>query len=419
MSELADPQISKTVQEAALAKAPDAASGQPLELHDAEAGAETRGRGRRSRWYTLGVIALSLFFSLLLAEALVRAADGLGLVDLSPSLAELPAAAGSLGEDQVSIEASAGQTSLYVSDPALHHRMAANWAGFFPEEITRQVGRSKVPIRTNSLGLRSPEVALAKPKDTFRILVLGDSVTFGWGIRNEDGYASQLASLLTTMWPDKRFEVINAGVSGYGTWQEALWLDETGRKLSPDVIVVQVHLNDAADNLWGTLSPGASSGGSWLARHSMLYRLVSRVAGGDAPSGILDQAGAAPCIRDWKVDTQRVCWELTEELLGDIQKTASALGAKAVLMPSPMRWQVEPGVRDPRAWVDAGNYQEPLTGYAHQNGWLVVDPLPAVRAASESGAGSLFLDVGHPNEGGQRILAEQLYNALDQAGVLP
>ncbi len=271
---------------------------------------------RRPILRTLLVVLISLALALLLAEGMVRLADALGLVDLSPSLAEV-AVPGQL-EDQVDLGAASGTGGpLYVGDPVLHHRMAANWSGFFPEEIVQEVGRTEVPIRTNSLGLRSPEIALAKPPDTFRILVLGDSVTFGWSLRGEDTYASQLASLLATLRPNQRVEVINAGVSGYGTWQELRWLQETGLALDPDVIIVQTHLNDAADNLWGTLGWQQGSD-SWLVRTSMLARLISRVS-----SARQVGSGDAPCATDWKVDADQVCWQRTEELLSEIQREAS------------------------------------------------------------------------------------------------
>jgi lysophospholipase L1-like esterase len=367
---------------------------------------------RRPILRTLLVVLISLALALLLAEGMVRLADALGLVDLSPSLAEV-AMPGQL-EDQVDLGAASGTGGpLYVGDPVLHHRMAANWSGFFPEEIVQEVGRAEVPIRTNSLGLRSPEIALAKPSDTFRILVLGDSVTFGWSLRGEDTYTSQLASLLATLRPNQRVEVINAGVSGYGTWQELRWLQETGLALDPDVIIVQTHLNDAADNLWGTLGWQQDSD-SWLVHTSMLARLISRVS-----SARQVGSGDAPCATDWKVDSDQVCWQRTEELLSEIQREASGLGAALVLMPSPMRWQVDAEVRDPRAWVDATRYQDVLAGYGRQHGWIVVDPLPAIRAATSSNDKSLFLDVGHPDEAGQRILAQELYSALSQGGLLP
>lgn len=363
--------------------------------------------GRRPLHTALALV-FSIALSLVLAEALVRVADAAGLVNLGPSLADLPVPQEIA--DQVNLE---GDQPLYVGDPVLHHRMTPNWTGYFPEEIMRQVGRSRVPVRTNSLGLRTPEVAQPKLADSYRILVLGDSVTFGWGIRGEDTFASQLASLLGTLRPEQRFEVINAGVSGYGTWQETLWLVSQGMALEPDLIIVQVHLNDTADNLWGTMGWGPG-GVPWLARNSMLAQLIRRVWESKQPVAT-DQ----PCASDWKVGTERVCWEPTLELLESIQQTALQDGIPVVLMPSPMRWQVEPGSIDTRSWVDQSHYQSILAEYAQQSGWLFADPLPALRAVAEGSAESLFLDVGHPAERGQRIVAEVLYETLEQAGVLP
>jgi hypothetical protein len=152
----------------------------------------------------------------------------------------------------------------------------------------------------------------------------------------------------------------------------------------------------------------------WLAQHSQLARLVQRVLGSANPRS------ATPCAVDWKDGTDRVCWERTEQQLSELRSEAEAAGAVTVLLPAPMRWQVEPGVRDARAWVDAARYQDALRDYAERNGWLYVDPLPAFRKSADQSAGqSLFLDVGHPNEAGQRLMAQQLYNALGEAGVLP
>lgn len=361
------------------------------------------------RWIkTLAVLAISLLVGLALAEGLVRLTDGMGLIDLRPSLAELPAAG--QAEEGVQLAAGSGEQPLYIADQRLHHRMAANWTGFFPEEIVSSVERTQVPIRTNSLGLRGAEIAQPKPDGQVRILALGDSVTFGWGLRGEDAYPSQLASLLATLRPNQRFEVINAGVSGYGTWQEVLWLKDTGLDLQPDIVVVQAHLNDASDNLWGTVGWQGSS--SWLTQQSKLAQLVQRVLDSAAPRSTV------PCAVDWKIGTDQVCWQSTEQLLTEVRGAAGDAGALTVLMPSPMRWQVEPGVRDARAWVDAARYQDVLRQYAERNGWLFVDPLPVFRQASSNGQ-ALFLDVGHPNEAGQRLMAQELFNALNQAGALP
>lgn len=355
---------------------------------------------------TLAVIAISLIIGLLLAEGLVRLANGLGLVNLQASLNDLPAV--QQPEDGVSLTTTDARP-LYLADTRLHHRMAANWTGAFPQEALEPLGRSDVPITTNALGLRGPEVLQPKPSNEVRLLALGDSVTFGWGLRGEDAYPAQLASLLATLRPAQHFEVINAGVSGYGTWQELLWLQDDGSALQPDIVIVQLHLNDAADNLWGTLG-WQSNTQSWLTRTSLLVRLVQRVTSQPPRSDL-------PCATDWQVNNDEVCWQRTTELLAELEQSAQAAGAQVVLFPAPMRWQVESGVRDPRAWVDAARYQDVLQQQATQHGWLFVDPLPAFRQAAASGQ-ALFVDVGHPNEAGQRLIAQQLYSALNTAGAL-
>ncbi len=374
---------------------------------------------RQRRWAPLALLIASVVVALALAEGLVRLAAGVGWVDLQPTLAEVALPA-EIAEQVEGGGLQAAQGPLYVGDAKLHHRMAANWSGVFPQEISRKVGRSEVSIRTNSLGLRSPELIQPKPVDLFRIVVLGDSVTFGWGVRGEDTYVSHLAGLLAALHPGQRYEVVNAGVSGYGTWQEALWLQEQAAALQPDLIIVQVHLNDAADNLWGTYGQVVGQP-STLAQKSALVRLVQRVLLAQRGGG----TGSGSCANDWSEAGRRVCWQTTLALLDDIQGTAKAYNAPTVLMPMPMRWQVEPGVTDPRAWVDAVRYQGELAQYAQRRGWLFVDPLPAFQSAAQAAPSSttpgqsLFLDVGHPSEAGHRILAQELYRQLNQAGLLP
>lgn len=360
---------------------------------------------------SLVVLAVAVVASLLLAEGLVRLAGAAGLVNVAPSLAEIPV------PDEIQQQVNTGPRSasgpLYIGDPVLRHRMAANWSGAFPEAALQAIGRSDVAIRTNALGLRGADVKLPKPAGVFRIIALGDSVTFGWGVREEDTYLAQLGELLAALHPDQRFEVINAGVSGYGTWQEAAWLQQMAERLQPDLVVVQVHLNDVADNLWAASTAGEVQS-SWLARHSALVRLVQRLLLASRGGG----TGSGSCDSDWNERAQRVCWDKTLALLEDMGRTASNLGAPVVLLPMPMRWQVEPGVADPRAWVDADRYQEVLRAFAARHGLTLVDALPAFQDAAAAGQ-SLFLDVGHPNETGQRILAQELLRGLNDAGQLP
>jgi hypothetical protein len=105
----------------------------------------------------------------------------------------------------------------------------------------------KVVYRLNMLGLRGPDVSGAKPPNGFRVLCLGDSITFGEGVREEDTYAMQLQKLLGAAMPDRKVEVINNGVQGYGTKEEVNAYRLVGAGYQPDVVVIGFYLNDATD----------------------------------------------------------------------------------------------------------------------------------------------------------------------------
>jgi hypothetical protein len=77
-----------------------------------------------------------------------------------------------------------------------------------------------VPVSINSHGLRDREYSEAKPPGVTRILMLGDSTTFGWGVREEDTVAKILERELNKLDSSHPFEVLNSGVGNYGSVQE-------------------------------------------------------------------------------------------------------------------------------------------------------------------------------------------------------
>lgn len=88
-------------------------------------------------------------------------------------------------------------------------------------------------LNTNSKGLRGKtEYAYDKPPDKLRIVVLGDSYTFGDDVSDDETYPYYLQQ----MFP--RFEVINMGVHGYGHDQMLILLKEEGLKYKPDIVIL-------------------------------------------------------------------------------------------------------------------------------------------------------------------------------------
>jgi hypothetical protein len=130
---------------------------------------------------------------------------------------------------------SRGTPGFFVSDPARGQRLAANYTGWF----------AGVPAQTNALGFRdSRNYSLEKARNTFRILVLGDSVTFGHGAPFETTYPYLLEQRLRSWRPDVNWEVWNLGVPGYNTAQELAHLQEVGPLYRPDLVVVGFFPND-------------------------------------------------------------------------------------------------------------------------------------------------------------------------------
>jgi len=155
-----------------------------------------------------------------------------------------------------------GVPGFFLSDPMRIQRLAPGYTGWF----------AGVPVRINQLELRdNREYSLAKEPRTFRILVLGDSVTFGHGSVYEHTYPYLLEQQLRRWRADVDWQVWNAAVPGYNTSQELAQLLQMGPSVRPDLVVVGFFWNDVAGNFRvaepGAMARGASAALSFLYRH--------------------------------------------------------------------------------------------------------------------------------------------------------
>jgi len=100
-------------------------------------------------------------------------------------------------------------------------------------------------IAINRLGLRDRDRAVQPSPGSERVLFLGDSMVFGAGVEQGARVTEQLETILGS-----GVEVVNAGVSGWGTDQEFLWFQRHGLALQPDVVVLGLCMvNDVVNNL--------------------------------------------------------------------------------------------------------------------------------------------------------------------------
>ncbi len=103
-------------------------------------------------------------------------------------------------------------------------------------------------FRINSQGMRAErDYSHAKPGGTKRIISLGDSYTIGYEVEREETFSSVLEQQLNAQ--GYQVEVLNAGVSGFSTAEEYLYLERELWKYDPDLVLVSFSVNDLVDNV--------------------------------------------------------------------------------------------------------------------------------------------------------------------------
>ncbi len=176
----------------------------------------------------LFLLLFSLVFGLVIAELAVRVYLRAGLKNIYQEVALQKAPNGSdfLLKDIITPS----------NNPKLVYELIPHREGRFQD----------VPYRSNSLGMRAPEIAKTKPADTWRIAALGDSTMFGWGVRREESYLAVLEEALNSAGDSRRFQVLNFAVPGYNTAIEADLYRSRVKDFSPDMVLIQFDINDLA-----------------------------------------------------------------------------------------------------------------------------------------------------------------------------
>ncbi len=133
----------------------------------------------------------------------------------------------------------------YKLDPLVGWRPRPGLAGWYSGEVDNY-------IAINREGYRDGDHPLAKPPGTYRIVLLGNSMSEGVEVAFEDLYWKELEAGLARCpaFAGQRIEVVSFAVNGYGTAQEFLTLRERGLKYRPDLVLLAFFTgNDFTDNL--------------------------------------------------------------------------------------------------------------------------------------------------------------------------
>lgn len=281
-------------------------------------------------------------------------------------------------------------------------------------------------VTINKQGLRGPAVPYEKAPGEFRVLFLGDSITFCQGVPYDEGFVMRLQKKLQDDMPDRKVTTVNAGVSGYSPWQELRWLQREGYKYKPDLIIQGFCLNDVTSK-YGLLRFGgtdeayevkqAASELEW----SGLYRLfreirISWLLGGDRKAGARQAATLEVQSLFDNDGSPRVqkAWQETLANMDKIVARAEADNVPLVIAVFPFLLQL-PDTAPP------ARPQQRLTTYAEKKHVTLCDVLPTMKtfARAHPQGPDLLWDRCHPTSAGHRLIADELYECLRQHGLLP
>lgn len=262
----------------------------------------------------------------------------------------------------------------------------------------------QMPVRINSDGFRDKEYSLKKSARTFRIVVLGDSVAFGRFNQPEDNISRRLEAQLAALCPSRKFEVLNMGVEGYNTVQEAEMLKVKALKYGPDLFILYYSLNDAD-------YPEYYFEKNFLNRHFILARYLLyqkkkiMIRKDRKLKGVrTDEEGI-----NYLYDTE--CWDYTRQTLLEMGDMTAERGIRMVLLIFP---EMSEQVKDFGGGFPFWHIIEKLEALGHPN-ILVIAP---VREFARRGLNKDELrNWTYPNLKATDIIAEYAIGKMRDNGV--
>lgn len=316
-----------------------------------------------------------------------------------------------------------------------------------------------VKIKINSQGLRDQEYSMQKPAAVKRLLILGDSYAEAFQVELEDSFQEILETQLNAPHGKYRYEVINGGVSGFGTDNELLFYRHLGRRYSPDVVILAFVANDVRENSYefekqykgslrepyfvlenGTLVPMNYPFERKFAYARMLLvenlqsfyfmwrtlqfrrlkeRAVNQQNGMPVQFGIYSTA----YDQDWEK-----AWQLTKALLDQIKKEVAADGATFMVMNTTQSAQIYPEHREwfmenfpamkkhERDWLKPNKI---LMDFCVEEKIPCLDLLPIFIDQARMNSVALQYRGGHWNEAGHRLAAISLHDFIEKRALLP
>lgn len=194
----------------------------------------------------------------------------------------------------------------------------------------------RIAYAINSFGFRGPEISQVRADGVIRVACLGDSITFGEGVREGDCYPRRLEGILNKEGGGKRYEVLNCGVQGHGTIDEYVYYSTYVLTFQPSVVTVGFFLNDAMDGA-ETIRRNEEWTKEW--ELTPLSR-VSRI------SEIFERRRMAERLQDEYFASIRASfkskrWADSIRALGDLKRSVESSGGRLAVVIFPVLWGLD------------------------------------------------------------------------------
>jgi lysophospholipase L1-like esterase len=299
-------------------------------------------------------------------------------------------------------------------------------------EVVLRVYHQHTLRRALPVELRAETRALtwAGIRERHRIVCLGDSITYGDGLSGAQAYPTVLMDLVRQSHPDLDAVVINSGLCGDTSVQGLARLERDALWYQPHVVILAFGLNDGNLGFWPldplrereVLGDGSLFGNleSWLNRSHLWRTLRARAGrlvrsiGWPSPTPVIT-ADAAPAPR---VSSQG--FRMAHKRLIDALRRSGA--EVVVLTPTPVMESPGLGPTALERHLQLAvyeHYSEIIRDIAAQSGTHLLDVRAAFGQRSEADLASLLAADGvHLTSAGQRLLAESVYQALENNALL-
>ena len=264
-------------------------------------------------------------------------------------------------------------------------------------------------LSSNSAGMRGRrEYSLDPPAGRTRILLIGDSFTFGEEVADSETFGHRLQELLP------RTEVLNLAVHGYGHDQMLVTLREQGLSYRPDVVIVGFVQDDMERNMLGFRDYAKPRfelvGGALELRGSPVPPPAETLARERFRSRFVDLLDMVHQALLWRTGAnQRRMESLTAALLDEIANESASVGAATALVYLPHSVELT----DPAVTLDAERF---FNGYCRDRDALCLDLRPAFL---ERIRGGVPIKVpGHWHGSGHALVAEELGSFLTERSLV-